>query len=87
MRLRVTSAPRFQNPSALRAGSATGVAVHHELGADTRPPVTRRYTKSTGWHQVGSVVTVEDFVDPTGSTAYDRDLSQHRAEAVRDRLV
>jgi peptidoglycan-associated lipoprotein len=35
----------------------------------------------------GSVVTVEGFADPAGSTSYNIGLSQRRAEAVRQYLV
>lgn len=38
-------------------------------------------------HYTGSLVTVEGFADPAGSTSYNKKLSQRRAEAVRDRLV
>ncbi|NIP77868.1 MAG: OmpA family protein [Gemmatimonadetes bacterium] len=38
-------------------------------------------------HYTGSLVTVEGFADPAGSVAYNKDLSQRRAEAVRDRLI
>lgn len=38
-------------------------------------------------HYTGSLITVEGFTDPAGSVAYNRALSQRRAEAVRDWLV
>jgi peptidoglycan-associated lipoprotein len=38
-------------------------------------------------HYNGSLVTVEGFADPAGTVAYNRALSQRRAEAVRDHLI
>jgi peptidoglycan-associated lipoprotein len=38
-------------------------------------------------HYNGSLVTVEGFTDPAGTVAYNRVLSQRRAEAVRDHLI
>lgn len=38
-------------------------------------------------HYAESLVTVEGFADPAGPEAYNRDLAQRRAEAVRDRLM
>ena len=35
----------------------------------------------------GSVITVEGFADPAGSAAYNRQLSERRAEAVKSYLV
>lgn len=38
-------------------------------------------------HYNGSAITVEGFADPAGSRAYNLELSQRRAEAVRDYLA
>jgi outer membrane protein OmpA-like peptidoglycan-associated protein len=46
-----------------------------------------RFASVVNKHYAGSLVTVEGFADPAGSVAYNRSLSQARAEAVRDRLL
>jgi outer membrane protein OmpA-like peptidoglycan-associated protein len=46
-----------------------------------------RFTAVVNRHYTGAVVTVEGFADPAGTAAYNRRLSQRRAEAVRDRLM
>jgi peptidoglycan-associated lipoprotein len=46
-----------------------------------------RFTRIVNRHYPGSLVTVEGFADPAGTAAYNRALSQRRAEAVRDHLV
>jgi outer membrane protein OmpA-like peptidoglycan-associated protein len=46
-----------------------------------------RFARVVNRHYAGSLVTVEGFADPAGSVAYNRALSQRRAEAVRDRLM
>lgn len=46
-----------------------------------------RFASVVNNHYAGSVVTVEGFADPAGSQAYNRDLAQRRANAVRDQLV
>jgi peptidoglycan-associated lipoprotein len=46
-----------------------------------------RFTAVVNRHYAGALVTVEGFADPAGSTAYNRRLSQRRADAVRDHLV
>lgn len=46
-----------------------------------------RFAAVVNEHYAGSLVTVEGFADPAGSEAYNRDLAQRRADAVRDRLV
>lgn len=46
-----------------------------------------RFASVVNKHYAGSVVTVEGFADPAGSAAYNKNLAQKRAEAVRDRLV
>jgi outer membrane protein OmpA-like peptidoglycan-associated protein len=58
--------------------------------AEIRPsdvPALEAFTSIVNRHYTGSLVTVEGFADPAGPVAYNRALSQRRAEAVRDRLV
>ncbi|MFW5947576.1 MAG: OmpA family protein [Gemmatimonadota bacterium] len=50
-------------------------------------PVLERFASVVNEHYAGSVVTVEGFADPAGPAAYNRDLSERRAEAVRDHLT
>lgn len=53
---------------------------------DARPALDR-FAQVLQRHYPGAVITVEGFADPAGSTAYNRRLSQRRAEAVREYLV
>ncbi len=46
-----------------------------------------RFASVVNKHYAGSIVTVEGFTDPAGSAAYNKNLAQQRAEAVRDRLI
>lgn len=46
-----------------------------------------RFARIVSRHYAGSLVTVEGFADPAGTVAYNRALSQRRAEAVRDHLI
>ncbi|MFW6078754.1 MAG: OmpA family protein [Gemmatimonadota bacterium] len=46
-----------------------------------------RFTTVVNRHYPGTLVTVEGFADPAGSEAYNRALSQRRAEAVREHLL
>ncbi|HJU91163.1 MAG TPA: OmpA family protein [Gemmatimonadaceae bacterium] len=46
-----------------------------------------RFAQVVQKHYGGSVITVEGFADPAGSTRYNVGLSQRRAEAVREYLV
>lgn len=58
--------------------------------AEVRPTdqaALERFASVVNAHYSGATVTVEGFADPEGSAAYNRDLAQRRAEAVRDRLV
>jgi peptidoglycan-associated lipoprotein len=41
-----------------------------------------RLAQVVGKHYIGTVVTVEGHADPAGSRAYNKTLSQHRADAV-----
>jgi outer membrane protein OmpA-like peptidoglycan-associated protein len=46
-----------------------------------------RFARVVDRHYAGALVTVEGFTDPAGTAAYNRALSQRRAEAVRDHLM
>ena len=50
-------------------------------------PALEQFASVVNKHYTGAVVTVEGFADPAGPAAYNRTLAEHRAEAVRDRLV
>lgn len=50
-------------------------------------PALDRFAEVVRKHYPGSLVTVEGFADPAGSQAYNRQLSQERADNVRDHLV
>jgi len=42
-----------------------------------------RFAQVVSRHYAGSIVTIEGFADPAGTTAYNRRLSQERADNVR----
>lgn len=46
-----------------------------------------RFTQVVNRYYTGAVVTVEGFADPAGTAAYNRRLSQRRADAVRSHLM
>ena len=46
-----------------------------------------RFAAVVGKHYAQSVLTVEGFADPAGSASYNRQLSQRRAESVREYLL
>ena len=50
-------------------------------------PVLNRFSEVVKRHYPGAKITVEGFADPAGSAAYNRQLSQRRADAVREYLV
>lgn len=50
-------------------------------------PALEAFASVVNKHYAGSLITVEGFADPAGSVAYNKTLSQKRAEAVRDHLV
>ena len=54
---------------------------------ETDHAVLERFASVVNEHYSGAMVTVEGFTDPAGSAAYNRDLAQRRAEAVRDQLM
>lgn len=46
-----------------------------------------RFAQVVQRHYAGAKITVEGFADPAGSTRYNQQLSQRRAESVRDYLA
>lgn len=54
---------------------------------DTDAPTLDRFAKIVSKYYPGSKVTVEGFADPKGSVNYNMNLSQRRANSVRDYLV
>lgn len=50
-------------------------------------PLLERFAATVSDHMSQGVVTVEGFADQAGSQAYNEELSEERAEAVRDFLV
>ncbi len=46
-----------------------------------------RFVDVVSNHYTGAVVTVEGFADPSGSRAYNEQLSERRADAVREYLL
>jgi peptidoglycan-associated lipoprotein len=57
-------------------------AVRSEAG-----PVLDRFAQLVLKHYSDATITVEGFTDPSGSQAYNRQLAEKRAQAVRDALV
>ncbi len=57
-----------------------------QVGEDDRPALDR-FAQVVQRYYPGSPITVEGFADPAGSAAYNRRLSQRRAEAVREYLL
>jgi peptidoglycan-associated lipoprotein len=49
--------------------------------------VLERFASVTKKYYPGSLITVEGFTDPAGSTAYNQRLGMERAESVKDYLV
>ncbi|MFC3549673.1 OmpA family protein [Lysobacter cavernae] len=50
-------------------------------------PLLDDFAKAVSSNRSDALITVEGFADPSGSTANNRRLGLHRAEAVRDYLV
>jgi peptidoglycan-associated lipoprotein len=77
--------------AALEAGLQVAVPVHFEFGkAAIRPEMQAtldRFLQVVQRHYPGSTITVEGFTDPAGSAAFNKRLSQQRAEAVRGYLA
>ncbi|MEN8143512.1 MAG: OmpA family protein [Gemmatimonadota bacterium] len=70
----------------LKDGIRFATPVHFDYDrADIRPedvPLLERFASVINEHYPNSVVTVEGFADPSGSRAYNEQLSQQRAENV-----
>lgn len=77
--------------AALEAGLQIAMPVHFDFGADEIKPemqtMLNRLTEVVRRQYPGSTITVEGFTDPAGSAAYNKQLSQRRAEAVRAYLA
>ena len=54
---------------------------------DEDKPALEDFARVIRDHHPGSLVTVEGFTDPAGSTGYNQRLGKARAEAVREHLV
>jgi Outer membrane protein and related peptidoglycan-associated (lipo)proteins len=67
------------------------VPVHFDFASsDLREadrPVLDRFASVVKEYYPGAIITVEGFTDPAGSAAYNRQLGQRRAEAVREYLA
>jgi peptidoglycan-associated lipoprotein len=75
----------------LEEGLEFAVPVHFafdeaDLGQDVRPTLDR-FAELVQRHYPGSMITVEGFADPAGPAEYNQQLSQQRAESVREYLV
>lgn len=75
----------------LEDGLEFAVPVHfafdsHVVQASDQEALTR-FAEFAGRHYAGSMITVEGFTDPAGPAAYNRQLSQRRADAVRSALI
>lgn len=75
----------------LEDGLEFAVPVHFafdktEVKDDVRPALDR-FASLVQRHYPGAMITVEGFADPAGPAAYNKRLSQKRADAVRDYLV
>jgi peptidoglycan-associated lipoprotein len=70
----------------LEYGVRFAAPVHFDFDrASVRPedvPLLERFADVVGAHYEGAVITVEGFADPAGSQAYNRRLSERRAEAI-----
>lgn len=54
---------------------------------DEDKPALDDFARAIRDHHPGSLITVEGFTDPAGSTGYNQRLGKARADAVRDYLV
>lgn len=75
----------------LEDGLEFAVPVHFafdaaELNEDDRPAL-ERFTELVQKHYPGTMITIEGFADPAGPAAYNRMLSQRRADSVRESLI
>lgn len=75
----------------LEDGIQFAMPVHFDFdGAEVREAdhaILDRFASVAQAYYDGATITVEGFADPAGSEAYNRRLSQQRAEAVADYLV
>lgn len=75
----------------LEEGLEFSVPVHFSFDAaevrDEARPTLDRFAEIVQKHYPEAVITVEGFADPAGPAEYNRQLSQRRAEAVREYLV
>ena len=60
--------------------------IHSRLSAQ-RLSTSHRWTKVVRQYEPNVVVTVEGFTDPAGDPAYNQQLGQRRANAVREFLI
>lgn len=67
------------------------VPVHFEFAKselrEADRPVLDRFASVVKEYYPGALVTVEGFTDPAGSAAYNRELGQRRADAVKEYLA
>jgi outer membrane protein OmpA-like peptidoglycan-associated protein len=75
----------------LEEGLEFSVPVHFsfdaaEVRTEVRPTLDR-FAEIVQRHYPDAMITVEGFADPAGPSAYNRQLSQKRAESVRDYLA
>ena len=77
--------------SALDGKIAFAFPVHFDFDDATVRPgdaeAIRRFAEVARSHYAGAMITVEGFADPAGSRAYNKQLSQQRAESVLEALV
>lgn len=77
--------------SQLQGRVAVDTATHFDVGQATLreqdKPVLQQFASVIRDHHPSAVVTVEGFTDPSGSVAYNKQLGQKRADAVRTYLV
>lgn len=75
----------------LESAIAFNAPVHFEYDSDELRPqdhaVLERFASVIDGYYADSLLTVEGFTDPAGSAAYNRDLGERRAEAVKGFLV
>ncbi len=76
---RMEMALRFNTPIHFGFDEADIVPAHR--------PLLERFATVVGEYYPGAILTVEGFTDPSGSQAYNKQLGQRRADAVRDWLV
>jgi peptidoglycan-associated lipoprotein len=77
--------------ASLEDGMEFVVPVHFAFNAtevdDEARPSLEKFAEVRRKHYPTSMITIEGFADPAGSAAYNRSLSQRRADVVRESLV